>query len=154
GCTNPLPAVGGVDPETTDQIRRRAPVAFLTQERAITMPDYVAIAERNTQIDEAVANPRWAGSWDTAFPPPQPQGGGNLPQALRRALGRFVNRYRLAGQDLQIGSPQHVPLQIELTVCVDPNYFRANVQKSLLQVLGSGTLPNGQKGLFSPTTFR
>lgn len=146
-CTNPLPATGGVDPETTDQIRRRAPVAFLTQERAITMPDYVAIAERNTQVDEAVASLRWTGSWYTVFLAAEPQGGGNLPPALRKTLTRFVNRYRLAGQDLQLGSPQHVPLQIELTVCVDPNYFRANVQKALLQVLG-------QQGLFSPTTFR
>ena len=40
-CTNPLPATGGVDPETNAQIRRRAPQAFLTQERAVTMQDYV-----------------------------------------------------------------------------------------------------------------
>ena len=77
-CTNPLPAIGGVDPETTDQIRRRAPQAFLTQERAVTMPDYEAIAERNTQIDEAVATLRWTGSWYTVFIAAEPKGGGNL----------------------------------------------------------------------------
>ena len=36
-CTNPLPGTGGTDPETNAQIVRRAPQAFLTQERAITM---------------------------------------------------------------------------------------------------------------------
>jgi hypothetical protein len=153
-CTNPLPAVGGIDPETTDQIRRRAPQAFLTQERAITMPDYVAIAERNSQIDEAVANLRWTGSWYTVFLAAEPNGGGNLSAALRKTLTRFVNRYRLAGQDLELRSPQYVPLRIELTVCVDPSYFRADVQKALMQVLGSGTQSNGQKGLFAPDTFR
>ena len=49
GVENRYPAMGGVDPETVDQIRRRAPQAFLTQERAVTMPDYVNIAERNAQ---------------------------------------------------------------------------------------------------------
>lgn len=153
-CTNPLPAVGGVDPETTEQIRRRAPEAFLTQERAITMPDYEAITERNSQIDEAVATLRWTGSWYTVFIGAEPRGGGNLSPALRKTLTRFVNRYRLAGQDLQLESPQYVSLKIQLTVCVDPNYFQANVRKALMQVLGSGTLPNGQKGLFAPDIFR
>jgi hypothetical protein len=149
GCTNPLPASGGVDPETTEQIRRRAPEAFLTQERAITMPDYVAIAERNRQIDEAVATLRWTGSWYTVFIATEPKGGGNLTPALRKSLTRFVNRYRLAGQDLQLESPRYVALNIKLTVCVDPNYFQANVRKGLLQALGSGP-----GGLFAPDTFR
>src|SRR4029077_3871287 len=66
-CTNPLPGTGGFDPETNDQIRRRAPQAFMTQERAITMPDYERVAEGNTQVDKAVATLRWTGSWYTVF---------------------------------------------------------------------------------------
>jgi hypothetical protein len=149
GCTNPLPASGGVDPETTEQIRRRAPEAFLTQERAIIMPDYVAIAERNNQIDEAVATLRWTGSWYTVFLAAEPEGGGSLTPTLRKALTCFVNRYRLAGQDLQLESPSYVPLNIKLTVCVDPAYFQANVRQALNKVLGAG-----QSGLFAPDTFR
>lgn len=149
GCTNPMPASGGVDPETTEQIRRRAPQAFLTQERAIIMPDYVAIAERNSQIDKAVATLRWTGSWYTVFIAAEPKCGGNLAPAVRKSLTRFVNRYRLAGQDLQLESPRYVALNIKLTVCVDPEYFQANVRKALLQALGSGP-----GGLFAPDTFR
>ncbi len=152
-CTNPLPASGGVDPETMDQIRRRAPQAFMTQERAITMPDYEAIAERNTQIDQAVATLRWTGSWYTVFIAAEPKGGGNLTPALSKTLTRSINRYRLAGQDIQLQSPQYLPLKIELTVCVDPSYFQADVRQGLLQVLGSQPLANGQKGLFAPDTF-
>jgi len=48
-CTNPLPASGGIDPETNAQICRRAPQAFLTQERAVTMQDYVNVTEQNPQ---------------------------------------------------------------------------------------------------------
>lgn len=152
-CINPLPASGGVDPETTDQIRRRAPQAFLTQERAVTMADYEAVVDRNSQVEQSVATLRWTGSWYTVFLTAQPKAGGNLPRVLEKALKRNVERYRLAGQDTQFEPPQYVPLQIELAICVDPDYFQSNVRQSLLQVLGSQTLPNGQRGYFYPGTF-
>lgn len=152
-CRNPLPAAGGTDPETNDQIRRRAPQAFLTQERAVTMADYAAVAEQSPQVDKAVATLRWTGSWYTVFIAVEPQGAGNLTSTLQRSLKRNVERYHLAGQDLELDSPQYVPLQIELEVCVDPSYFQSDVQQSLLQVLGSGILSTGQKGLFYPDNF-
>ena len=152
-CRNPLPATGGADPETNDQIRRRAPQAFLTQERAVTMADYEQIAETNPLVDKAVASLRWTGSWYTAFIAVQPEGGGNLSPALQQSLMTAEDRFRLAGQDLLLDSPQYVSLEIELQVCVDPDYFQADVKHSLLQVLGSGILPNGTKGLFYPDNF-
>jgi predicted phage baseplate assembly protein len=152
-CINPLPATGGTDLETTDQIRRRAPQAFLTQERAVTMADYATVAEMNSQVDEAVATLRWTGSWYTVFVTAEPKCAGNLTTSLRRALTRNINRYRLAGQDIQLESPQYVSLQIELTVCVNPAYFQSHVETSLQQVLGSKVLPDGQKGLFYPDSF-
>jgi hypothetical protein len=153
-CTNPLAASGGTDPESTDQIRRRAPQAFLTQERAITTDDYVAIAERNPQVDEAVAERRWTGSWYTVFVAAEPCGGGPLQPALARSLTRFVDRYRLAGEDVQLESPQYVSLDIALDVCVAPGYFRADVRDALKQALGRGVMPDGRRGLFAPDTFQ
>ena len=153
-CTNPLPASGGIDPETSDQIRRRAPEAFLTQERAITMADYAAVTERNSQIEDAAATLRWTGSWYTVFITAEPQGGGDLMKSLRRTLTKYVNRYRLAGQDIKLEGPDYVPLEIKLTICVDPDYFMSDVQTALKQVLGSGTLPDGQPALFAPDNFK
>ena len=152
-CRNPLPATGGADPETNEQIRRRAPQAFLTQQRAVTMADYEAVAESNPQVSQAVASLRWTGSWYTVFIAADPQGGGNLATAVQTAVKRTEERYRLAGQDLELSPPQYVSLQIALEVCVNPNYFRSDVERALRQVLGSGTLPNGRKGLFSPDNF-
>lgn len=149
-CTNPLPASGGVDPETMPQIRRRAPQAFLTQERAVTMTDYANVTKANPGVEDAVASLRWTGSWYTAFITAEPQGGKNLGKALQKSLTRNVNRYRLAGQDIQLEGPDYVSLEIQLSVCVDPEYFQAQVEQALLQVLGSGTLPSGQPALFAP----
>ena len=128
-CTNPLPAIGGVDPETADQIRRRAPQAFMTQERAVTMADYERVAEMNAQVENAVATLRWTGSWYTVFITAEPKGAGNLTATLRKELKKNINRYRLAGQDIELESPQYVSLQIALTVCVDPAYFRSDVAR-------------------------
>lgn len=152
-CTNPLPASGGADPETPDQVRRRAPQAFMTQERAVTMADYARVARMNTQVDNAVATLRWTGSWYTVFITAEPQGAGNLTATLGRELKKNINRYRLAGQDIELESPQYISLSIELTVCVDPDYFRSDVEASLRQVLGSQRLPNGQTGFFFPDKF-
>jgi uncharacterized phage protein gp47/JayE len=151
--TNPLPASGGTDSETNDQIRRRAPQAFQTQERAVTMPDYEALAESNPQVNQAVATPRWTGSWYTVFLAAEPRGGGALPATLETSLQTNLERYRLAGQDLQLQSPWYVSLEIELQVEVDPNYFRGHVKQSLLAILGNGLLPDGRKGLFYPDSF-
>jgi hypothetical protein len=152
-CTNPLPATGGVAPETNDQIRRRAPAAFLSQERAVTMVDYESIAEQSAQVDQTVASLRWTGSWYSVFIAVEPTGGGNLTPALQQTLTGNVDLYRLAGQDLMLESPQYVSLAITLQVQVDCDYFQADVEQSLLQVLGNKILPNGQKGLFYPDNF-
>jgi hypothetical protein len=152
-CRNPLPASGGTDPETADQIRRRAPQAFLTQERAITMADYDAMTELDPQVQRAAATPRWTGSWYTVFVAVEPRGGGDPNLALQTNLKRELERYRLAGEDLEVDAPQYLSLDIELTVCVDPGYFRSNVEQGLLQVLSNRILPDGRKGVFYPDKF-
>ena len=143
-CSNPLPAFGGADPETNDQIRRRAPQAFLTQERAVTMPDYAAAAELSPQVEQAVATLRWTGSWYTVFIGVEPFGGANLTPALDARVRQNVEQRRLAGQDFELESPDYVSLDIQLTVCVDPDYFQRNVQQGLLQALTP---------LFAPDNF-
>jgi predicted phage baseplate assembly protein len=152
-CTNPIAASGGVDPETAAQICRRAPQAFNTQERAITMQDYINAVELNTQIEDAAAQSRWTGSWYTVFIAAEPQANGPLTKSLKRSLNQTVNAYRLAGQDTYIEPPQYVPLSIALTICVDQDSFSADVRAALLQVLGSCLLPSGQPALFNPQNF-
>lgn len=160
GCRNPLPAAGGIDPETADQIRRRAPQAFLTQQRAVTLTDYQNVAESNTFVRQAVASLRWTGSWYTVFLAAEPQSqangaqtGGTLTTTQQKSVKQTVEAFRLAGQDLELDSPEYVSLEITLQICVDPDYFEREVQQALLQVLGSQPLPNGQNGFFSPSNF-
>lgn len=153
-CTNPLPAAGGVDPETNAQIRRRAPQAFLIQKRAVTMQDYANAAEQNSLVESAHAQLRWTGSWYTVFVTAEPASGGVLGKSLRKNLWQQLNAVRLVGQDLQLADPEYVSLLVGLTVCVDPQYFASDVEKALMAVLGSGTQTNGQPGFFAAGNFK
>jgi hypothetical protein len=152
-CRNPLPATGGADPETADQVRRRAPQAFVAQQRAVTMADYDAKTELNPQVARAAASLRWTGSWYTVFVATEPKGGGDLAPDLRDILGQELEPYRLAGQDLEFDSPQYVSLEIALNICVDPDYFRTDVEQALQQILSNRVLADGRKGVFHPDNF-
>jgi hypothetical protein len=146
---NPLPAQGGVDPEDAASVRRNAPEAFRTQERAVTTDDYAAVVERNANVQRAAATLRWTGSWYTVFNTVDPVAGADA-QKLKADLAPFVNRYRMAGQDLEFNDPQYVSLEIDLHVCVKDDYFRSDVRENLLELFGTGVLPDGRPGVFNP----
>jgi predicted phage baseplate assembly protein len=150
---NPLAAVGGAEPENLEDVRQRAPSAFRTQERAVTTADYAEVTERNPQIQQAAATLRWTGSWRTVFITPDRVGGAEVDTGFRQDLRRFVEPYRMAGQDLEIDAPRPVALEITLRVCVKPNHFRSDVKAALLQVFSKRTLPDGRRGVFHPDNF-
>ena len=172
---NPLPATGGVDPETMEDVRRFAPVAFRTQERAVTTDDYARMAERHPSIQRAAARFRWTGSWRTVFVTPDRFASGALEGAPLRSttplhsvgtdpqgrsgdpfedeLGAFLEPYRMAGHDLDVDTPQYVPLDIQMQVCAKREYFRSDVKHALEEIFSSRQLANGRRGLFHPDNF-
>ncbi len=150
---NPLPASGGADPESLEQVRQFAPYAFRVQERAVTETDYVELARRCADVQQAAATLRWTGSWYTAFVTVDRRGGLPVDAPYKHAMRIHLDRYRLAGYDLEINSPVFVPLDIMLTVCVTVGYFRSDVKETLLQVFSNRDLPGGKRGFFHPDNF-
>jgi hypothetical protein len=150
---NPLPAFGGVDPETLAQVQLYAPQAFRTQERAVTEADYATIAARFQDVMQARAQRRWTGSWYTVFVTVERAGGRPVDAAFKAQLAAYLERYRLAGEDLEVEAPILVPLQIQLVVCVKAGYFRDVVQSALLTAFSSTIAPDGTRGFFFPDNF-
>jgi len=150
---NPLAARGGVDPEATERVRQIAPAAFRDPQRCVTPGDYAATAQRHPEVQRAQATLRWTGSWRTVFLTVDRAGGRPVDAAFEAALRRFLERFRLAGHDLEIEGPRFVALEVEVFACVDSGYFRADVERALRQALGSRTLPDGRRGLFHPDLF-
>jgi len=150
---NPLPAQGGSDPESIEEVRLYAPQAFRTQERAVTEADYAAAAERHPDVQRAVATRRWTGSWHTVFITVDRKGGRRVDARFESDLRAFLERFRLAGHDLEIEPPRLVPLHIAMKVCVAPSYYRAVVKEALLEAFSNQELPDGRRGFFHPDRF-
>jgi len=152
---NPLSARGGTEPERSEEVRQKAPYAFRTQERAVTLEDYAEAAQRHPGLQRAAARFRWTGSWRTVFVTLDPLGGDTVDHdpALKTKLRDHLERFRLAGYDLEVDDPRYVSLEIELQVCVKRGYFRGDVERALLEVFSNRVRADGTKGLFHPDRF-
>jgi hypothetical protein len=153
GVSNPLPAQGGVEPESIEDVRQKITRSFITQERGVTPEDYKEIAERHPEVSKANAVLRWTGSWYTLFLVVERIGGMPVDEAFKSEIRQYMERFRMAGWDLEIVSPVYVPLEIEMNVVVAADYFRNNVKTALLEVFSNHQWPDGVRGVFYPGMY-
>ncbi|MGA9997922.1 MAG: hypothetical protein WBP93_21080, partial [Pyrinomonadaceae bacterium] len=130
-----------------------APSAFRTQERAVTPADYGEVAGRHAGIQRAAATFRWTGSWRTVFLTVDRLGGLDVDADFENEMRAFLERYRMAGHDLELDGPRFISLEIEMTVCVKPDYFRSDVRKALLEIFSRRKFADGRLGVFHPDNF-
>jgi predicted phage baseplate assembly protein len=150
---NPMAAAGAVDPEPARNVALYAPEAFRTQERAVTETDYAEVSERRRDIQKAAGTRRWTGSWHTMFVTVDRHKGLEVDGSFDRELSRYLDRYRLAGQDVEVDGPRFVPLDIEMRVCAKSGYFRFDVKEALLDALSCKRRTDGSIGFFHPDNF-
>ncbi|MCP4042009.1 MAG: putative baseplate assembly protein [Gammaproteobacteria bacterium] len=153
GASNPIPARGGIDPETAEEIKRDVPEAFRKQERAVTPKDYSEVSENHNDIQRAAATFRWTGSWHTVFITTDRKNGKVVDDQFEKEILDHVEPYRMAGYDLEVDGPRYVPLELTMTVCAKPDYFRADVRAALMRIFSRGWLDSGQPALFHPDNF-
>jgi predicted phage baseplate assembly protein len=150
---NPLPAQGGEEPESIEEVRMFAPGAFRKElQRAIAADDYARLAERDqlTRVQRAAADLRWTGSWYEVRTGIDPLGvEGTQPQLLEDIL-KSLYRFRRINHDLAVDTARYVPLNIALHVCVLPHYLRGHVKAALEEVFSNRILPGGKRGFFHP----
>lgn len=150
GVVNPLPAWGGVDPESVESVRQHAPVAFREQRRCVTPADYAARAALYPGVQRATATLRWTGSWHTVVVTVERDDQVALDADLVTALEAYLDGYRMAGVDLDVEEGDRVPLHVALTVCVAPGYLASDVEAALRDVFTTGQRADGTPGLFNP----
>ena len=150
---NPLPRAGGLAPQPVEQARLYAPQAFRTQLRAITESDYARMAETHPQVQRAACTRRWTGSWHTMFITVDRRGGLPIDDTFESELVEYLDRFRLAGYDLEIDGPSLVPLDIALDVCPAAGYLASDVEEALLLRFSAVTLPDGMPAFFHPDRF-
>jgi predicted phage baseplate assembly protein len=152
---NPLPAVGGRDPETKQHARRTGPASFLTPLVAVTTADYQAAAtalliDESAPIQRAKATFRWTGSWLTVTLAVDPRGTDMVRAALRQALLAHLDTRRLAGYDLELVPAVYVPIDLVVEFCTANGFRSADVEHELLLALSDDILRDGRRGAFHP----
>ena len=120
------------------------------QERAVTAADYAEVSGRSREVERAAATFRWTGSWRTVFVTADRFGNAPVDAAFETRLRGWLERYRMAGYDLEVDAPVFVPLDLALHICVLPGHFRSDVAKGVHAVLSTGVDPDGAPALFHP----
>jgi hypothetical protein len=150
---NPLPASGGLDPESMEAVRQAAPYAYRRQERAVTAEDYAQMAQRHRDVQRAAATFRWNGHGHTVFITVDRFGNRPVTPEFETELREQLNAVRMAGYDLEVDAPRFVALEIGLFVCAHPEHFRAQVRQEVLRALSAVRNPDGSTGFFHPDNF-
>jgi predicted phage baseplate assembly protein len=147
---NPLPAVGGVDPEPVDQVRQQAPLApRRVRLRAVTAADYAELAAAVPGVRRAAAEIRWTGAGEEAHVAIEPAIGETPSPRLLATVERTLRDYRRIGHDLSVGGADLVPLDVAISVCVAAGYQKGHLLALIRRVLGTGTRPDGSPAFFS-----
>ena len=148
---NPLPACGGVDPESTAEAKLYAPLAFRHRLlRAVTAADYASAAGTVPGVQRAAAELSWTGSWYEADVALDPLGAEETSPALAEHVRERLHRYRRIGHDVRVAGADYVPIDVALRICVLTHLQRGQVKKAVLEVLGTRALPTGGRGFFHP----
>ncbi|WP_326745443.1 putative baseplate assembly protein [Streptomyces sp. NBC_00121] len=151
GVRNPLPAVGGTEPEPVEQVRQLAPLDLKrTRLRAVTAEDYAALATKLPGVQRAAAEIRWTGSVQEAHVAVDASGEGEASPELLDSVAYALESYRRIGHDLVVGPARSVPLDIALAVCASPGHQHGQILAELYRLLGNRRLTGGRLGFFHP----
>lgn len=151
--TNRGPATGGMDPESLDEAKLRAPAALRGQDRAVTASDYEFLAMQASRRVARVKCIAVRGERNSTVPPGTvellilPR----LPDNLRTLdalqprpdliaeVQEYLNERRLLGTELVVDGPAYIGVRVETTLVVrtgaNAEAVRAEVAARILRYL-------------------
>jgi hypothetical protein len=151
---NPFDVTNGRDPETRDDIVRRAPELYrVRQHRAVTLADYAREAESVAGVSHARARYVWCGSWRGVRVVIDPAGRLDLTRELAVRVSEHLDAVRLAGDDIEIRPAAYVPLDIRMVICAHSAYWIEDVRAELQREFSDGHTADGRPGFFNPDSW-
>jgi len=148
---NPMPAVGGANPEPVEEVKLYAPYAFRTTlQRAVTAEDYATLANRHPGVQRTTASLRWTGAWYQVVVAVDPKGKPEADQRLLNDVECLLRPFRRIGHELKVVKARNVALDIAIHVCLKPGYLRGHIKAALLDLFSNRALSDGRLGFFHP----
>lgn len=127
--TNPRPAAGGVEPETTAEARANAPNRVRTFDRAVSLPDFADLAREHAGVAKAHATWVWDREERTVFL--TVGGAGGAPVADLGALRAYLDLRRDPNRALRLGEYRPVPFVVAVAVDVAADRLRDDVAEAV-----------------------
>ena len=150
---NPLPAVGGTDPESSESARLSAPRALREQLSCVQPSDYAEIALRHPNVSRALAQVRYLVHQPIVFLYLQRRDGRVLDDAFKAAFLDYFESYRPIGVEIDLRDPVYIDLDIKLTVLTKATYSPNSVRRAVESAMSASMLPNGDEGFFHADHF-
>lgn len=152
---NPLGGSGGDDRESIEHARAHAPGVFRSQQRAVTVADYVELAEAFPGVaramavaptpDETVAPARTARgqaapglvTWNYVDLIVVAEGALDLNDALRGELQQYFDARKMVTTIVSIRAPVFVRVDLYVVVGVEPTAYAGDVQARAVEAVGA-----------------
>lgn len=151
---NPLPAMGGVDPETIANAKSVGPGAYLSnQPRAITAEDYGRLAATTAGVRRAAAALDWNGARWVADVVVQPQYGEIPRTELIDAVHHSLAPLRRIGHDVSVRGPRYRSLFLKVDVTLKAGAIRSDLAHQFSRLLSDGWLDDGTPAMFNPANL-
>jgi hypothetical protein len=131
---NPAAAAGGADDESIDHGKAFGPLAFRSGQRAVTLDDYMALAQQAGGVAKVrAASPNWNNV--ELYVAPAGAVAASVPESLRRYLMSFFEDKRMAGVFVKILDAAYIPIDISVEAVYDPRYQAAAVKQAVENAL-------------------
>jgi len=137
-------ATGGADPESTDLIRLNAVNSIRSLNRAVSLSDYARLAVQVDGVAKSNATADVYSSITIYFAPSGDSGvqvDGVTPSAVFTALSTKVTSYLVnkipANTTVTLQPPTYVPIDVTVSITVDPKYKRTLVKTQVTSNLNT-----------------
>ena len=149
--TNPRPATGGIDAETLDNAKVRAPLTLVSGGRAVTAGDHERLAlEATPRVSRALCvPPAEVGQPTRLLIVPDPGRPADavqiddmaLDDELFAQLSEFLEPRRLVGTSLELGTPKYLGVSVAAAVRILPGRAPAAVKQRCLDAIATYLSP-------------
>ncbi|MEW6556045.1 MAG: baseplate J/gp47 family protein [Elusimicrobiota bacterium] len=131
--TNPLASSGGADKETIEHAKKYSPLQLRGQNRAVSLSDYIWLAEGYPGVLKATVRALVYKVWVTIVP----EGGGYPSEVLKTGLLEYLNERKTITTQVYIEDPKYVEIDLSADIVCKGNFKKADVENNVYEAVNN-----------------